>query len=219
MGNPQRGTKKKKQNKKGRAYNVVRKQHGGKPKDHDQVHDSLKPENRTSSDYADRLRAAFRSPPRLAPARTAIVFAGVSGATEILDANLRHLILPFQPAHVYICGVDNFPRDEKKENSNSLLFEKWHPFIKGVNFSPHPRSNPLMYTHTTARDIVDSLGISQEEYDADPEFHKQIFNHTSTNPWTLVHPLNQVLDLMLGSAMPKTKEGGESLCSAMLSLG
>ncbi|CAD7955035.1 unnamed protein product [Amoebophrya sp. A120] len=46
MGNPQRGTKKKKQNKKGKTYNVVRKQHGGKPKDHDQVHANLKPENR-----------------------------------------------------------------------------------------------------------------------------------------------------------------------------
>ncbi|CAD7947266.1 unnamed protein product [Amoebophrya sp. A25] len=47
MGVPQRGNKKKKQNKKGRTYNVVRKQHGGKPKDHDQVHDNLKAENRT----------------------------------------------------------------------------------------------------------------------------------------------------------------------------
>jgi bud site selection protein 20 len=42
MGNPQRGSKKHKQNKKGKASHIVNKDHGGRPKDHDQVHADMK---------------------------------------------------------------------------------------------------------------------------------------------------------------------------------
>ena len=44
MGVPQRGTKKHKQNKTGRAYHQVRKPE--MKKQHDQIHEDLKPENR-----------------------------------------------------------------------------------------------------------------------------------------------------------------------------
>ncbi len=46
MGVPQRGSKKKKQNKMGKTSHIVRKDNGGRPKDHDQVHENLKVENR-----------------------------------------------------------------------------------------------------------------------------------------------------------------------------
>ena len=145
--------------------------------------DDLPGRSSSSSDLREVLPE-----PRHLPADTAIVFAGVSGADEILAANLKNLILPYQPAHVFICGVNNFGED--------ALFNAWGRFIKGVNFSPHPRSNPLLHFFDTKTKIMDKLGVTEDEFRKDEVFIRDIFNATSNRPHCLVQPLQAVLDFI-----------------------
>ncbi|CAD7949087.1 unnamed protein product, partial [Amoebophrya sp. A25] len=97
---------------------------------------------------------------------------------ETLDANLQNLILPYQPAHVFVCGLNKLGDD--------ALQKKWGPWLKGVNFSPHPRNNPLLYTTQTAGDIQARLKITEQEFNSNPAFHRSVFNESSTSPWCLV---------------------------------